>query len=1052
MNSFVSYIAQSLSPSSFQPFERNSSGKIIQISHWEDWKESQVDPELIRLNVVSLDQTTPYDYLCYSDKLDRNASGRLNSATIRLYEHTEVGGWWCSGLDPLNDWKPMMWGCFKPDRPRIAGKQQKPIKYEHPYKTSRRAFFLQVPDSIASLVADRLNPTSPNGSDFWRWVTENPTVPVILTEGAKKAACLLSQGYAAIALPGIYGGYSKVTSALGDNSGDRQLLPELDCIATPGRTVHICFDNDPKPTTRKNVQTATQNLGQLLENRGVNVSVMEWTGESKGIDDLVASEGAEALHSLCKAALPLSLWSYNSQQQNRLTIAPTIALNTPEIKRSQLPTLPDRGILVIASGKGTGKTNLIAELLKDEPKVISLGHRIALQRNICDRWNLKFKNDLDKFQGRFFSGDGYTLRIGLCIDSILSIRTEDISGGILVIDEFMQVLRHLFLGQTCGQKGNRGALIEHLNHLIATARLVILADADTCDAGINYINQSRSDGDQLPVLLLNEYVGESFDATFLETRKIDDAYQHLTEELSTHKKIFIATDSKAGSTKLAEKLKKLYPEKIGLLINSDTSSEHEQRAFITNPNLHVHRYDWIIATPSLGTGVSIEVDHFNLVYGIFKGVLTDGDAAQALNRVRSRVPRIIWAAHHGQNQDFISQSQNPKVIHRSLRRRSLGAAQVLRSQLGYKLSPHQNEDDLSHSEPSVDFYCELLAMDNCSHARFSTALKARLKAEGSKIYEIVPQNHTEDFAQAMRDLSHQIKQNDAETIAQAQNLTPGEVLQLSYQENLPQEKQRSIDKYRIQAFFCKTEITPEEVIFHGKYGNGIQQLEALLYGCAVSIARDQNERDNQLQWGTLLIPWDLKHHELKRYIREKLGLREFLNANSEWTNQKLEQFGSIVRSSRKDIKTYLNLTIKENSNNNWILAQFLSQIGLKTKVRHRGQRGQQEAVYSLDDEHLAMVAAILQRRQEYRLDQLANEAVPLPIGEIAPVSNQGFLYSDRGGQYEASSSEDPSPSTIFISTEQTVLQFKKWVSDQNQVVRQFFYPNRSPKPIEITAT
>jgi hypothetical protein len=1067
---------QTLTQQDLSRSEENFKGKIIKFGHWQDWISSQVDPDLIRANVTSLDGDTPYSYLLYAPSLDRTRSGRLSAGLLYRYAHLEDGGWWCSGLDPLNNWNPMTWGCFKPDRPYLDPKKQKPIKYEHPKSITRGTFYLNLTQRLAQNIHDRhqipynppksqilpttwedeyITPDRPESNldlTFWPTVTANPTIPIILTEGAKKAACLLSHGYPAIGLPGIHGGYSTLTTAIGQETL-RQLVRELDCIATPGRTIYLAFDQDTKASTRLNVNTAIRNLAALLTERGVNVRVLTWAGHEKGIDDLVASSGPQALHSAFNQADTIETWTWKTNQNNQLTIAPTLRLNTPELDHAMIPAIPDRGLLVLASGKGTGKTNLLAQILKDEPKVISLGHRIALQRNTCDRWSLNFKNDLDKIQGRFFSpDDGYTLRIGLCIDSILSISPDDVSGGILVIDEFMQVLRHLFLGDTCAKKGNRGALIEHLTHLIAAARLVILADADACDAGINYIHQWRPSGDQLPVLILNEYISQSFDTTFLETRKIDDAYQRLTEDIGAGFKTFVAIDSRIASTKLAAKLKALFPEKIGLLINSETSGEPEQRAFITNPNLHVHRYDWIIATPSLGTGVSIEVDHFNLVYGIFKGVLTDGDAAQALNRVRSKVPRIIWAAAHGQNQTFISQSQNPRTIQRSLRRRSFVAAQILRSQLGYKLSPHDREDDLTHSEPSVDFYCDLLAMENASHNAFSTALKARLQAEGSAITEVIPQNHTEDFAQAMRDLTRTIKQAEAKTITQARNLTPTELQQLTYRENLSQEDQQAIEKHRIQAFFCKTELTPDEIIFHGKYGNPIQQLEALLYGCDISNARDKNDREQQQQWGALLTPWDLKYHEVKRFAREKLGLSEFLSAKAQWTSESLDKFAELARACRRDIKLYLNLTIKEDSNNNWILSQLLTQIGLKTKLRHQGKRGQQESVYSLDDEHLAIVSAILQRRQEYRLEQADSKPTHYLDSETPLVSIHASLYSEAGGQYENDSDDPPDSPTIFISTELTTQRFKNWVFDQNLEIRRFFYPDRSLTPIEITPT
>ena len=190
MDSLTSHRTQTQAQQAFQQFEKNNSGKIINLSHWDDWINSQVDPELIRLNVVSLDQDTPYDYLCYSKKLDRNASGRLNTATIRLFAHTQDGGWWCNGLDPLDSWTPMMWGCFKPDRPRSTGEKQKLIKYEHPYKTSRRAFFLQVspPSRTRSPITTTPQPPTQtvSGSGFQRI----PTYPSSsLKEPKKQRVC-----------------------------------------------------------------------------------------------------------------------------------------------------------------------------------------------------------------------------------------------------------------------------------------------------------------------------------------------------------------------------------------------------------------------------------------------------------------------------------------------------------------------------------------------------------------------------------------------------------------------------------------------------------------------------------------------------------------------------------------------------------------------------------------------------------------------------------------------------------------------------------------------
>jgi hypothetical protein len=210
------------------------------ISPLSEWLASGIDPDLIALNVQILSGDTPYPYLLYEINA---ASGRVHPDAQwrwarKHYSHIEHGGWWCSGLDPLNNWQPMYWGCFKPHQPRNAFDPKgkiKPVKYEHPPKTPTRAFFLQVPDHIWAKVAERYGVPIDNSDrqlGFWQWVWDN-NIPVIIVEGVKKAGCLLTLGYAAIALPGVTGGVRTKTPQ--GEKCDPYLIPELQHFATEER-------------------------------------------------------------------------------------------------------------------------------------------------------------------------------------------------------------------------------------------------------------------------------------------------------------------------------------------------------------------------------------------------------------------------------------------------------------------------------------------------------------------------------------------------------------------------------------------------------------------------------------------------------------------------------------------------------------------------------------------------------------------------------------------------------------------------------------------------
>jgi hypothetical protein len=205
--------------------------------HFQEWLDSGVDQEIFYLNVKSLEGRTPYEYLIYSPKISRRNDGRLRDGDLAKYRHIEHGGWWCNGIDPLDDYNPMMWGCFKPDKPRRdRNKIHKYIKYEHPYKEPTRAFFLQVPLRIWRLVSrysgiDILYEDLENPQGFWHWVWQR-NVPVVIVEGVKKAACLLTIGYAAIAIPGVNSGYRTPKDEFGNIIGKPNLVQDLKHFAT----------------------------------------------------------------------------------------------------------------------------------------------------------------------------------------------------------------------------------------------------------------------------------------------------------------------------------------------------------------------------------------------------------------------------------------------------------------------------------------------------------------------------------------------------------------------------------------------------------------------------------------------------------------------------------------------------------------------------------------------------------------------------------------------------------------------------------------------------
>jgi hypothetical protein len=79
--------------------------------------------------------------------------------------------------------------------------------------------------------------------EFARWqeVMKDSSIPIIFTEGEKKASCLASLGKAVISIPGVWGWCSE------------DFKKDLSCFALENRRVFLLFDDDIKckPSVRK---------------------------------------------------------------------------------------------------------------------------------------------------------------------------------------------------------------------------------------------------------------------------------------------------------------------------------------------------------------------------------------------------------------------------------------------------------------------------------------------------------------------------------------------------------------------------------------------------------------------------------------------------------------------------------------------------------------------------------------------------------------------------------------------------------------------------------
>lgn len=844
------------------------------------------------------------------------------------------------------------------------GQNGKIQKYNTPKGTKANFYKPAVPVEIRRKIGQRYNIQVPEFGSFWDWVLTTPGLTFVHTEGGKKAKSLFTQGFIAIGHFGVNSGY-RVKDDEG-NPISARLIDDVAAFCRPGCTNLIAFDQDEKRSVRRRVDVAISRYGRLLEATGGIVKVVEWDGKrGKGIDDFIAKNGPEALETVIANAVSLKQVELRRKLQQKLTITPNLVLDTADISAVSGIEVPDTGIIAIASPKGTGKTKFIANLVKDSDKALALGHRVVLMRNVCERIGFDYRGDLDKAQGNFISETGFTEKIGTCVDSLLACDPEKFRGCVLIIDEFCQVIRHLLTSSTCNKDGKRPALLKRFEDIIKVADLVVATDADADDINIHYLETLRG---EKAFLVRNDFKAKGPKTYCYNAPDSSVLMKELFKDVEDGLNVFVVTDSLGGSKAIAASL-----QKIGinpLLINSETSGGEIERAFITNPNETLEGIQVVIASPSLGTGLSIEVPHFDKVYGFFYGTsINDADMGQSLARVRAEVPRMIWCAQYGRNFCSIGRSVAPFRLKALLKVKLDTTTSLLRSSLRADTLTFDFEND-----PHIQLWSQLEAQKNAAMLNLRESLIARLKHEGNEVI-IIDCGSDKAMKVLLRQTRQEIKDRQNIALLNARILTLDEAKRLEDKENVSPEDRLALQRHHLCEFYA---ISPDNLTlelieldndgrFRGQFLNYENQVEP-----GLALFADMRSIERQEKWKVGVTPWDVTHSEVNRKMRSALDIEKFMDPDFVWTkySKELEEFAETAWKHRDVIKATLNYTVKKDQPPAQLLGELLRQLGLKTTFqwsrRIEGHEGEKLRVYSIDPVRYQQCQDILSRRKARR--------------------------------------------------------------------------------------
>lgn len=350
------------------------------------------------------------------------------------------------------------------------------------------------------------------------------------------------------------------------------------------------------------------------------------------------------------------------------------------------PEAPNWDITFVKSPKGSGKTEWLRHLVEMHKSagntVLLIGHRRTLINSTAERLGMTYYLHVPQLpQGPRATKSSYSDIFGeedephdasaeertfdtieaiggynqptplyaICLDSLPArLEPRQDKYEIIIIDEVEQVFSHL-LSRTL--KPTRREVLIHLRHYLRAAKSLYLLDADLNRVTVEVVDSLLDDDRQRRwQALINLPSAENRVLHFYEAYRKDVLIGELVAALLRGERCFVATNSRSWTDKLAPQLAKSCRRTISsIVISSSNSHTPEIQRFIRDIKTEALKYQLIVTSPSMGTGIDITFDGgqqlIDTVFGFFETrINTHFDIDQQLSRVRNPKRINVWIA------------------------------------------------------------------------------------------------------------------------------------------------------------------------------------------------------------------------------------------------------------------------------------------------------------------------------------------------------------------------------------------------------------------------
>ena len=222
---------------------------------------------------------------------------------------------------------------------------------------------------------------------------------------------------------------------------------------------------------------------------------------------------------------------------------------------------------------------------------------------------------------------------------------------VMFIDEIEYVVTNLVSGRTTSPE-MWGKAMTLFQKLLSRSKLVIGAQANLSPDVVKFIRAFSGKEPHIRVFNYSAPPSNVGKITFhwgsrSSARDTGAFALQLMQSLIEGKRIFVATTSKIAAQQMWQFLSSHLPGYRIMEVDADNAGEDIHLQLFNNPNefLTTHKPHVLIVSPCVKTGVSIDCDYFDEVWGLFASG-TPHDIVQMLGRVRSKVDRHVWVSEY----------------------------------------------------------------------------------------------------------------------------------------------------------------------------------------------------------------------------------------------------------------------------------------------------------------------------------------------------------------------------------------------------------------------